>query len=400
MPASLPCSSLVLSLWTTASFSRSPAAILEKRSDPVNTPNGACPGKIVLITGAGGCIGSALARKVVDSDAKLVLLLDHSEQNLYEIDSELSAGGSSSHVPILGDISDEALLDEFLERHRPDTIFHAAAFKHLPLMEINPLAVIRNNVLGTWSLAKAALRHGVRQLIMISTDKAVDPRSVMGAAKRVAELVLLRLSTRVTRMSGLRLGNVLGSNGSVVPLFKEQIARGGPVTVTHPESCRYFVSLPETVDLILAAAALNEDAGILIPELGAPVKIVELANRLIREAGWRPGEIEIVYTGLRPGDKLTKDLISAAEWLPPTSDARLRKINGPSPSPKHLDSAIEVISDGVRGRNLAPLIETLCELVPEYQPSETLLALVNDNAIRRGAAPVYPDAEGCAPKTQ
>jgi FlaA1/EpsC-like NDP-sugar epimerase len=363
----------------------------------VNPLNGASPGKIVLITGAGGCIGSALARMVVRSGAKLVLLLDHSEQNLYEIDSELSAGGSSSHVPILGDIADEVLLDEILEKHRPDTIFHAAAFKHVPLMEVNPLAVIRNNVLGTWSLAMAALRHGVRQLVMISTDKAVNPRSVMGAAKRVAELVLLRLSTRATRMSGLRLGNVLGSNGSVVPLFKAQIARGGPVTVTHPEARRYFVSLPETVDLILAAAALNEDAGILIPELSAPVGIVELANRLIREASWRPGEIEIVYTGLRPGDKLTEDLISAAEWLEPTSDDRLRKINGPRPSPKRLDSAMEAISEGARGRNLAPLIETLCELVPEYLPSETLLALVNDKAIGRGAAPVYPEVPRVRP---
>jgi FlaA1/EpsC-like NDP-sugar epimerase len=397
MPAPLPRSSRVLSLWTTAYSSRSPAAILEKRSDPVNALNGVSPGEIVLITGAGGCIGSALARSVVGSGAKLVLLLDHSEQNLYEIDSELSAGGSSSHVPILGDISDEALLDEILEKHRPDTIFHAAAFKHVPLMEVNPLAVIRNNVLGTWSLAKTALRHGVRQLIMISTDKAVNPRSVMGAAKRVAELVLLRLSTQATRMSGLRLGNVLGSNGSVVPLFQEQIARGGPVTVTHPEARRYFVSLPETVDLILAAAAINEDAGILIPELGAPVGIVELANRLIREAGWRPGEIEIVYTGLRPGDKLTEDLISAAEWLEPTSDARLRKINGPRPSAEHLDSAMEIISEGARGRNLAPLIETLCELVPEYQPSETVLALVNGKAIGRGAAPVYPEVPRVRP---
>ncbi len=366
----------------------------------MNPLDGVNSGKIVLITGAGGCIGSALARDIIGSNAKLVLLVDHSEQNLYEIDSELRAGGWSSHVPILGDISDEALLDEVLEKHRPGAIFHAAAFKHVPLMEVNPLAVIRNNVLGTWSLADAALRHGVRQLVMISTDKAVNPRSVMGAAKRVAELVLLRLSTRATRMSALRLGNVLGSNGSVVPLFKEQIARGGPVTVTHPEARRYFVSLPETVELILAAAALNEDGGVLIPELGAPVGIVELANRLIREAGWRPGEMEIVYTGLRPGDKLTEDLISAAEWLEPTSDDRLRKINGPRPSPRHLDSAMEVISEGVRGRNLAPLIEILCELVPEYQPSETVLALVNEKAICRGAATVYPDAEGCAPKTQ
>jgi len=363
----------------------------------VNPRNGASPGKIVLITGAGGCIGSGLARNVVRSGATLVLLLDHSEQNLYEIDSELSAGGSSSHVPILGDISDEVLLDEILEKHRPGTIFHAAAFKHVPLMEVNPLAVIRNNVLGTWSLAKAALRHGVRQLIMISTDKAVNPRSIMGPRNALPSWFCLRLSTRATRMSGLRLGNVLGSNGSVVPLFKEQIARGGPVTVTHPEARRYFVSLPETVDLILAATALNEDACVLIPELGAPVGIVELANRLIRQAGWRPGEIEIVYTGLRPGDKLTEDLISGAEWLEPTSDARLRKINGPRPSSEHLDSAMEVISEGARGRNLAPLIETLCELVPEYEPSETLLALMNDKAIGRGAASAYPEVRRVRP---
>jgi FlaA1/EpsC-like NDP-sugar epimerase len=331
--------------------------------------------KIVLITGAGGCIGSALARSVIRSSAKCVLLLDHSEQNLYQIHAEL--GGSSMHVPILGDICDQALLHELFEKYRPDVILHAAAFKHVPLMEVNPVAVIRNNVLGSWTLANAALQHSVGQLVMISTDKAVNPRSVMGAAKRVAELILLGASNPATRMSALRLGNVLGSNGSVVPLFQRQIARGGPVTVTHPDSQRYFLSLADTVDLVLAASALNEDAALLIPELGAPVSIFDLANKLIAEAGCRSGEIKITFTGLRPGDKLTEDLISASESLEPTGDVRLGKVSGPRPSPRRLDSAMEVISEGLRARHLALLVETLCDLVPEYQPSQTLTSLLN-----------------------
>src|SRR6266849_2704789 len=271
---------------------------------PLNTTH---TGKTVLITGAGGCIGSALAKAIVNSGAGLVILLDHSEQNLYEIHMELNASASGApHVPILGDISDDALLAEVLERYRPDTIYHAAAFKHVPLMEENPIAVIRNNVLGTWALAKAALRNDVARLLMISTDKAVNPHSAMGAAKRVAELVLLRFSSSRTRMSALRLGNVRGSHGSVLPLFQQQLDRGGPLTVTHPESRRYFLSLQETVGLILAAAALGEDASILVPELGEPVKIVDLAKRLMQEAG-RDGaaQTEIVFTALRPGDKLS-----------------------------------------------------------------------------------------------
>lgn len=343
----------------------------------MNLIDGTNSDKVILVTGAGGCIGSALAKRLIQSGAKLVVLLDHSEQNLYEIHNELSAdAGSFVHVPILGDICDKALLDELLEKYRPGAIFHAAAFKHVPLMEANPIAVIRNNILGTWILANGALRHGVGQLVMISTDKAVNPRSVMGAAKRVAELILLRLSDSRTRMSALRLGNVLGSNGSVVPLFQQQIARGGPVTVTHPDSRRYFVSLPDTIDVILATAELNENAAILIPELGAPVKIIDLANTLIREASSQAVETEIVFTGLRPGDKLTEDLVSASEWLESTADAKLKKINGPQPPPTRLDSAIEAISEGVRTRDLAALVETLCAVVPEYEPSQTLLALL------------------------
>src|ERR1700675_490320 len=245
----------------------------EEDAVPLNISNA---GRTVLITGAGGCIGSALATAIVNSGAILAILLDHSEQNLYEVHTSLTAGdGPALHVPILGDISDYPLLSEVLEKYRPDTIYHAAAFKHVPLMETNPIAVVRNNALGTWALAKAAVQYRVERVVMISTDKAVDPCSIMGAAKCVAELVLLRWSNSGTRMSAVRLGNVWGSHGRVVPLFKQQIERGGPVTVTHPESCRYFLSLGDTVDVILAAAALDEDASILVPELGEPVKIVD-----------------------------------------------------------------------------------------------------------------------------
>jgi FlaA1/EpsC-like NDP-sugar epimerase len=343
---------------------------------PLNTTH---TGKTVLITGAGGCIGSALAKAIVNSGLGLVVLLDHSEQNLYEVHMELNAGASGApYVPVLGDILDDALLDEVLEKHRPDTILHAAAFKHVPLMEENPIAVIRNNVLGTWSLAKAALRNDVARLLMISTDKAVNPRSAMGAAKRIAELVLLRFSSSRTRMSALRLGNVLGSHGSVLPLFRQQLQRGGPLTVTHPESRRYFLSLQETVDLILAAAALGEDAGILVPELGEPVKIVDLAQRLIQEAG-RDGatQAEIVFTALRPGDKLSEELVSARERTEPTGDPRLWRVKSAPLAPDVLDSALQAISEGVRLRNLAALFETLCRVIPEYRPSEVLLSRLN-----------------------
>jgi FlaA1/EpsC-like NDP-sugar epimerase len=354
----------------------------------VNDSKGNFSGRVVLITGAGGCIGSALARRILQSDPALVLLHDHSEQNIYDLHSELSATTSSSwpqplgalppnspHIPIVGDVLDDDLLNEILEKHRPQVIYHAAAFKHVPLMESNPFAAIRNNVLGTWTLANAALRHGVPHLLMISTDKAVNPRSVMGCAKRVAELILLRLSTPGTRMSALRLGNVFGSHGSVVPLFQQQIARGGPITVTHPESRRYFLALPDAVELILAADRIG--ASVFVPELAEPVKIVELAKRLVREAGYTADEIEITFTGLRPGDKLTEELVAATEWLEATSGANLRRVNGPQPSAGQLDSAMQAIAESLRARNLSALLDTLCMLVPEYRPSGTVLSLAS-----------------------
>ncbi|MBV9886104.1 MAG: polysaccharide biosynthesis protein [Acidobacteria bacterium] len=355
--------------------------------------------EVVLITGAGGSIGSALAKRLFASVTnrdlssqhvptqqccapawqgvdRTVILLDHSEQNLYEIHSEFSSSttnASPQFIPILGDINDASLLDELFETYRPKKIFHAAAFKHVPLMEENPIAVIRNNILGTWNLANIAAKHRTRQLTMISTDKAANPRSIMGAAKRVAELVLTRLDSPATRMRSLRLGNVLGSTGSVVPLFQRQIQNGGPVTVTHPEARRYFLSLEEATNLILAAAALEDNATLFVPELDAPIKILDLAKKMIREAA-APGatQIEIVFTGLCPGEKLHEDLLSPSETAEPTTKAKLRRIVGPMPAANSLDAAITVISEKVQSRELPTLIETISKLVPDYQASEVL----------------------------
>ena len=335
-------------------------------------------GKSILVTGAGGCIGSALVQALACSNPRFLILLDHSEQNLYEISLQLAAAGKSSHVPILGDILDGPLMTEIFDRYRPQTIYHAAAFKHVPLMESNPLAVVRNNALGTWELASVAARFGAERLLMISTDKAVNPRSVMGASKRVAELTLLRMSTAGTKMNAVRLGNVLGSQGSVGPLFRQQIQRGGPVTVTHPEASRYFLMLSETVELIMAAAALDDSGSIFIPKMCEPVKILDFAARMIREAGLEtPRDIEIVLTGLRPGDKLQEDLVYADEALQPSSDERLYRANGSPCDTQLLDASFQNISKSVRERNLTALIGVLCKLVPEYKPGETLLALLN-----------------------
>jgi FlaA1/EpsC-like NDP-sugar epimerase len=340
-------------------------------------------GKTILVTGAGGCIGSALVQALASSNPRFLILLDHSEQNLYEINLQLAASAKSSYAAILGDILDAPLMTEIFERYRPQTIYHAAAFKHVPLMEANPLAVVRNNALGTWELAKTAARFGAERLLMISTDKAVNPRSIMGASKRVAELALLRLGDSKTgiaktKMNSVRLGNVLGSRGSVGPLFQQQIQRGGPVTVTHAEASRYFLMLSETVELIMAAAAIDDSGSIFIPKMCEPVKILDFATRMIREAGLETHrDIEIVLTGLRPGDKLEEELVYASEALQPASDERLFRAVSSTCDAQVLDGALRDISECVRERNLTALIAALCNLVPEYKPSETLLSLLN-----------------------
>lgn len=332
-------------------------------------------GKTVLITGAGGSIGSALVRAVAAESPELLLLLDHSEQNLYEIETELSSlSGAPRFLAILGDAADGQLIASLVEEHSPSLVYHAAAFKHVPLMEANPFAAIRNNALATWRLARLAAKHKIPQLLLISTDKAANPRSIMGASKRLAELAVMRWSSPSAKCSAVRLANVLGSHGSVVPLFLRQIEQGKNLTVTHPEVSRYFVTMEETVRTIIQAASLEADGGLFLPEMGDAIKIRTLAARLLElvsKNGHRESAVE--FTGLRPGDKLTEDLLSPAEALEATALRGIRRIKSEAISPEALDSAFERIAMQTQARDLSELIDAIRTIVPEYEPSSDLL---------------------------
>jgi len=354
----------------------------------VSKSQAANAGKTILLTGAGGSIGSALAMRIAASGPRLVLLLESSEQSLYQIHSDLNGlARGAPHIPILGDIADRPLMDAIFAQHRPEIVYHAAAFKHVPLMEANPLAAIRNNALGTFALAKTVAQHAAEKLIMISTDKVVNPRSVMGVSKRVAELVLMALSNEKTRMNSVRLGNVLGSRGSVGLLFLQQISRGGPVTVTHPEVRRYFLTLRETVGLVLTAASLDSCGRIWVPELGPPLKILDLAEHLIRNAGLTPGDdIPIAFIGLRAGDKMAEQLVSTRESRENGAICGLRRVTGLPLSPGDLETAIAELAESSRRRDLAALIRVLRSIVPEYQPSAALLELSTDSEIKTNHA--------------
>mgnify|MGYP005848730865 FL=1 len=286
-------------------------------------------GKTVLVTGAGGSIGSELCRQAARFGAARLVLVELNEFNLYAIEQEL--GARNPHLPLvrlIADVQDAGRMLAIARRWAPQVVFHAAALKHVPLMEDddNAWACVRTNVLGTWHAARAAADCGAERFVLISTDKAVNPTSVMGASKRAAELVVASLAAEhpATRFMAVRFGNVLGSSGSVVPKFREQIAQGGPVTVTHPDVIRYFMTIPEAAQLVLQAAAVGESGQVLVLDMGEPVKIVELARQMIRLAGRRDDEIAIRFTGLRPGEKLVEELLADAEQTVPTPVPRLR----------------------------------------------------------------------------
>ena len=333
--------------------------------------------RCVLLTGAGGSIGAALAKAIIQQNPSSLLLLDHSEGNLHQIEYELSRLSRADQCrAILGDITDSALLAEIFEEGRPEIVIHTAACKHVAMMEQNPIAAVRNNALGTNQLAKMASAHGTRAFAMISTDKAVNPHSIMGATKRVAELALLRWSNARSPMQAVRLGNVLGSQGSVVPTFVKQIAEGGPVTVTHPKVSRYFFSMAETVELLISAASLD-DGGIFVPDPGEPVGILALAKQLIRENA-EGREIPIVITGLRPGDKMSEEFISERESFGGEPRGKLRLVHTPQPTHQIFEVGIEKLTHCVAHRDLAGILETLSALVPEYRPSKSLLNLCKE----------------------
>lgn len=352
------------------SGARSWAQILERAADDLESiliPQAAR--RSVLVTGAGGFIGSEMARVLARSGAERVVLLDICEQHLFEIAEEIGERG----VAVLGSVCDGVLLDELFREHRPEWVIHAAALKHVPLMERNPLAAVETNALGTWRVAEAAESWDARRMVLVSTDKAVAPRSIMGAAKRIAELVMLERSRM--RRSSLRLVNVIGSPGSVAPLFAEQIAQGGPVTVTHPEARRYFMTLDEVVRL-LAQDMTNEDAGgVLIREPADAVRITELAERMIAASG---RAVEIAYTGERPGDKLDEALLGAEERLGSWATAGLRRII--SPRAESLDLHLRALEAAVAERNAAEALRLVGGLVPDYEASAVVRGIVAEAA--------------------
>ena len=334
-------------------------------------------GKRVLITGAGGSIGSALALAVQAYSPASLVLLDTSESGLYQIDRGLHQAGSDQHIPILGSVANHDTVSHLFEQYQPQIIFHAAALKQVPLMEQNPFAAIENNALGTFTVAQAAIAHRSEQLVLVSTDKAVDPLSIMGASKRIAELVLLTLGVAHTRMTAVRLCNVIGSQGSVLPLFLAQIANGGPLTVTHADAQRYFITLSQTVRSLFAALEVGSTPTLLIPDIGTPVRILGLAQHLLQS---HASSATIEFTGLRPGDKLSEQLISTRERFGTTqnlSNSILHTIESPKTALFDLYAALDELREATHAHNLSQLLLAIRSLVPEYKPSSVIAAALD-----------------------
>lgn len=325
-------------------------------------------GKRVLVTGGGGSIGAELCRQIARLDPAGLVVLDSSEYNLYRIDYRLRGEFHDLVMDsVLGDVCDPATVETVVARHRPEVIFHAAAYKHLPMLQNQVREAYRNNVIGTMRVADAADRHGVGTFVLISTDKAVNPSNVMGATKRVAELYCQHVNRRSqTRFITVRFGNVLNSTGSVVPLFNEQIRSGGPVTVTHPEITRYFMTIAEAGQLILQAGVLGEGGEVFVLDMGEPVRISYLAEQLIRLAGKEPGrDIEIVYTGLRPGEKLFEELFHAHESYAKTGHEKILQARNGSRDLDWMADRLRAAEVAVRKYDSVELRRLLLELVPD-----------------------------------
>jgi FlaA1/EpsC-like NDP-sugar epimerase len=328
-------------------------------------------GRVVVVTGAGGSIGSEICRQVCRFGPKQLVLFERSENALFEVHRELrEAYPELSIEPCLADVCERERIATLFAIHRPAVVFHAAAHKHVPMMEWNPSEAVKNNALGTRLLADLAHAHGVECFVMISTDKAINPTSVMGATKRVAELYVQALGeSSTTRFVTVRFGNVLGSNGSVVPIFKEQIARGGPVTVTHPDMRRYFMTIPEACQLVLEASAMGQGGEIFILDMGEPVKIVDLAKDLIQLSGFGENEIEIVFTGVRPGEKLYEELSTAHEHAEKTRHPKILIGKTQAASLEEMQVAMGRLSKVTQSCTRTEVCQALRGIVPEYAPT-------------------------------
>jgi FlaA1/EpsC-like NDP-sugar epimerase len=335
-------------------------------------------GKTILITGCGGSIGSELCRQIIKYQPRSLILLDASELNLFNIQMEIGNTRSyCAHEAVLGNVQDENLMDAVFKKYRPQIVFHAAAYKHVPMQEKNPWEAVFNNIIGSRVAIDKSIEHDAECCVLVSTDKAVRPANVMGASKRVAELIMQSMPNNSTRLMAVRFGNVVGSSGSVIPVFRRQIEQGGPVTVTHPDVSRYFMTIPESSQLILQAAAMGEGGEIFILKMGTPVKIADMARDLIRLSGKEPGiDIEIVYTGLREGEKLHEELITEGEDVMPTGHEKIMVLRPNDSAGKYtqtrqkLDEEIEELIKYSLTHDAEAIKRKLKEIVPEYIPQE------------------------------
>ena len=343
--------------------------------DPVNldirTIGDYLTDKVLLVSGAGGSIGSELCRQIAQFSPKNLILLDKTENNLFHLEMEFRQMFPQTFItPVLGDVQNRGFLDRLFAAHRPQAVFHSAAYKHVPIVELNPWEGVFNNIIGTRNIVEASHQYETERFIMISTDKAVRPANVMGATKRVAEMITSSYSpVNPTRFVSVRFGNVIGSEGSVVHLFKKQIERFGPVTVTHPEITRYFMTIPEACKLILQAGALGEGGEIFILDMGTPIKITNMARDLIRLSGFKPDEdIEIKFIGLRPGEKLYEELITEGEGIVRTDYEKIFVLKGNGYDLNWLNQRIEELTKLAREQDASGIKAKLKEIVPEYQP--------------------------------
>jgi FlaA1/EpsC-like NDP-sugar epimerase len=338
--------------------------------------------QIVLVTGAAGSIGSEVCRQIARFEPALIVGCDSAESPLFSLQQELLRTFPS--IPFraeIASIQNAVRLREIFESTRPAVVYHAAAYKHVPLMETHTFEAIENNVFGTLNVVQTAREFGVREFVMISSDKAVRPANIMGVTKRISELVVRSLQPADARYVSVRFGNVLGSNGSVVPIFKEQIARGGPVTVTHPEMSRYFMTIPEACQLVLQASTMGRGGEIFVLDMGEPVKIVDLARNLILLSGLRPDhDIEIRFTGMRPGEKLTEELSVHDEGLVNTHHEKVRVFAGIAPAWQQLQSKLEGLRRSCEERELETMVRGIQSIVPEYVPSKELVSRMRGSA--------------------